>query len=159
MNILDKALLRPGRLNYHLTLYPPSREDIKQIIEYHLLNLPLSPDFSIDKIVTLYCNQHQSEDNYNVSEITSICNEVRQLALNDHIQLFEIQKNHDTNNEFQNQISSPIRIEHFESLLKSSSTSLSSLSSSSSLSQKHTNSSFPSSSFQFDVSKSQPYSF
>ena len=90
-NNLDKALLRPGRLSYQITLFPPDRHDIKEIFKYYLSKIQsLSADISYDRLVDLYSNQeHLTEDSYRSSDIISICHEAINLAVQENIQFLQ----------------------------------------------------------------------
>src|SRR5215203_4554968 len=48
--ILDKALLRPGRFDRRIVVPPPDREGRRKILEVHTRSLPLAPDVALDRI-------------------------------------------------------------------------------------------------------------
>eukprot|EP01041_Mallomonas_annulata_P006224 gene6224-12609_t len=50
LDILDEALLRPGRLQHHVHLQLPSKEDIINILEVRMKNLPISDDIDTEYI-------------------------------------------------------------------------------------------------------------
>ena len=49
-DVLDKALLRPGRFDRKVTINLPTLEDRKKILEVHAKNKPFAPDVNWDKI-------------------------------------------------------------------------------------------------------------
>jgi SpoVK/Ycf46/Vps4 family AAA+-type ATPase len=119
-NTLDKALLRPGRLSYQITLFPPDRHDIKEIFQYYLSKIqPLADDISYDQLVDLYCNQDGlTEDSYSSSEIISICRDAINLAVKDNIHA--LQETDMTNQQPpppQQQQLQNLRMDHFEKIL------------------------------------------
>ena len=48
--ILDQALLRPGRFDRRVTLQPPDRRGRAAILKIHTAKLPLAPDVDLDEI-------------------------------------------------------------------------------------------------------------
>jgi cell division protease FtsH len=48
--ILDPALLRPGRFDRRLTISPPDQTGRRQILEVHVRGLPLAPDVDLDAV-------------------------------------------------------------------------------------------------------------
>src|SRR2546428_923941 len=49
-DVLDAALLRPGRLDRRVTLQPPDRRGREAILKIHAAKVPLAPDVSLDEI-------------------------------------------------------------------------------------------------------------
>jgi cell division protease FtsH len=49
-DVLDKALLRPGRFDRRVTVAPPDKTGRKLILEVHTRSVPLAPDVSLDRI-------------------------------------------------------------------------------------------------------------
>jgi cell division protease FtsH len=50
--ILDPALLRPGRFDRRVTVPPPDKEGRRQILEVHTRSLPLGPDVDLDRLAS-----------------------------------------------------------------------------------------------------------
>jgi cell division protease FtsH len=48
--ILDPALLRPGRFDRRLTISPPDRAGRRQILDVHVRGVPLAPDVDLDAV-------------------------------------------------------------------------------------------------------------
>ncbi|TWT38153.1 ATP-dependent zinc metalloprotease FtsH [Posidoniimonas corsicana] len=49
-DVLDPALLRPGRFDRHVTVDRPTLEGRKQLFEVHTRNIPLSEDVNFDRL-------------------------------------------------------------------------------------------------------------
>jgi proteasome regulatory subunit len=52
-DILDPAILRPGRLDRLIEVPTPDKDGIKQIYKIHMKNMPIEKKFSMDKIYEL----------------------------------------------------------------------------------------------------------
>ncbi|HYM56321.1 MAG TPA: ATP-dependent zinc metalloprotease FtsH, partial [Solirubrobacteraceae bacterium] len=48
--ILDPALLRPGRFDRRVVVPPPDKEGRRKILEVHTRSLPLAPDVNLDRL-------------------------------------------------------------------------------------------------------------
>jgi cell division protease FtsH len=51
-DVLDPALLRPGRFDRHVTLDLPDRKDREDILRVHVRTVPLAPDVDLARIAT-----------------------------------------------------------------------------------------------------------
>ena len=51
-DVLDPALLRPGRFDRHVTLELPDRDARKAILEVHTRNIPLAPDVDLGLVAS-----------------------------------------------------------------------------------------------------------
>jgi cell division protease FtsH len=49
-DVLDQALLRPGRFDRRISVQPPDRAGRKAILEVHTRGVPLGPDVDLDRI-------------------------------------------------------------------------------------------------------------
>src|SRR5207253_10017032 len=49
-DVLDSALLRPGRFDRHVTIDRPTRKGRLDILKVHTRNIPLDPDVDLDSI-------------------------------------------------------------------------------------------------------------
>jgi cell division protease FtsH len=50
IDVLDQALLRPGRFDRRVAVLPPDRDGRKLILEVHTRDVPLAPDVDLDRI-------------------------------------------------------------------------------------------------------------
>jgi cell division protease FtsH len=50
--ILDPALLRPGRFDRRLTISPPDQAGRRQILDVHVRGVPLAPDVDLDAVAS-----------------------------------------------------------------------------------------------------------
>src|SRR5205085_11445393 len=50
--ILDPALLRPGRFDRRVTVNPPDQEGRRKILEVHTRHVPLGPDVDLDALAS-----------------------------------------------------------------------------------------------------------
>jgi cell division protease FtsH len=50
--VLDAALLRPGRFDRRVTVPPPDKEGRRKILEVHTRSLPLGPDVDLDRLAS-----------------------------------------------------------------------------------------------------------
>jgi cell division protease FtsH len=48
--VLDAALLRPGRFDRRVTVPPPDKDGRRKILEVHTRSLPLAPDVELDRL-------------------------------------------------------------------------------------------------------------
>ena len=51
-DVLDKALLRPGRFDRRVTVQPPDRNGRRLILEVHTRGMPLDPAVSLDRLAS-----------------------------------------------------------------------------------------------------------
>jgi transitional endoplasmic reticulum ATPase len=54
-DLIDKALLRPGRFDYHIEIKKPTREGCKEIVKIYTKNMPLTDDVDLDCGIFLKC--------------------------------------------------------------------------------------------------------
>ena len=73
-DMLDPALLRPGRFDRIVLASPPTKEGRLEILKIHTKNMPLDKDVSIEKIADL-------TEGYVGADIESLCREAAMLAL------------------------------------------------------------------------------
>jgi cell division protease FtsH len=50
IEVLDSALLRPGRFDRRVTVQPPDRNGREQILQVHTRNVPLAPDVDLSRL-------------------------------------------------------------------------------------------------------------
>ncbi|MFH2021128.1 MAG: AAA family ATPase [archaeon] len=74
-DILDTAVLRPGRLDRLVQVPIPDRDGIKEIFKIHSINMPLE-DISYEKLYTLM-------DGFSGAEVRAVCTEAGYFAIRD----------------------------------------------------------------------------
>ena len=72
-DVLDKALLRPGRFDRHIYLELPTQEERKEIFAVHLRPLKLSKKLDVDLLAKL-------SPGFSGADIANICNEAALIA-------------------------------------------------------------------------------
>jgi transitional endoplasmic reticulum ATPase len=77
-DIIDEALLRPGRFDRILEVPPPDRDARKQIFQIHTKKKPLEPDVKLDKLVEM-------TDGMTGAEIAAIVNAAAMTAIKEHV--------------------------------------------------------------------------
>jgi transitional endoplasmic reticulum ATPase len=77
-DIIDPALLRPGRFDRLLYVPPPDYESRKQIIHIHTKKKPLADDTNIDNLAA-------KMDGYTGADIAAVASAAVMLALREHI--------------------------------------------------------------------------
>ncbi len=73
-DVLDKALLRPGRIDRKVYVPPPDYESRRQILEISCSKMPMSTDINLDEIA-------KQCDTFSGAEVVSIMTEAAMLAL------------------------------------------------------------------------------
>src|SRR5881409_2004545 len=74
MDLVDPALLRPGRFDRHIYIAPPDLETRKAILRIHARRKPLGKDVDLDDIA-------RRTDKYTGAELAAVCNEAAMLAI------------------------------------------------------------------------------
>jgi len=77
-DIIDPALLRPGRFDRLVYIAPPDLAARKDILRIHTNGKPLDDDVDLDKLAT-------KMSNYTGAEIAAVCNEAVMLAIRDYV--------------------------------------------------------------------------
>ncbi len=77
-DIVDPALLRPGRFDRMLLVPPPDLEARKQIFWIHTKKTPLAEDVKTDELA-------RKTEGYTGADIASICNTAVMLSIKEHI--------------------------------------------------------------------------
>lgn len=72
-DVLDPALLRPGRFDRHVTLDLPDRKDRVAILKVHIRKVPLAADVDLDKIAA-------GTPGFSGADIKNLVNEAAMLA-------------------------------------------------------------------------------
>src|SRR5438034_1233624 len=74
MDLVDPALLRPGRFDRHIYIAPPDLATRKAILRIHARRKPLGKDVDLDDIA-------RRTDKYTGAELAAVCNEAAMLAI------------------------------------------------------------------------------
>ena len=77
-DIMDPALMRPGRFDRLVYVPPPGLEARKEILRIHTKGKPLDDDVDLDKLAS-------KMDKYTGAEISAVCNEAVMLAIRDYV--------------------------------------------------------------------------
>jgi transitional endoplasmic reticulum ATPase len=77
-DIIDPALLRPGRFDRLLYVSPPDYESRKQIVKIHTRKKPLAEDVNLDNLAS-------KMDGYTGADIAAVASAAVMLALREHI--------------------------------------------------------------------------
>lgn len=86
-DIIDPALLRPGRFDEMILVSVPDRATRMEIFKVHLKKMALAPDVSIEKLVDL------TED-FTGADIAAVCKKAGRLALREDIKATEVKEKH-----------------------------------------------------------------
>ncbi|MCL4347328.1 MAG: AAA family ATPase, partial [Candidatus Thermoplasmatota archaeon] len=77
-DIIDPALLRPGRFDRLIYVPPPDLESRKAIISIHTKKKPLAADVTVEKLA-------ERMENYTGAEIAAVCNQAAMTAMKRYI--------------------------------------------------------------------------
>ncbi len=77
-DMVDPALLRPGRFDRFIFIRPPDLKEREMIFDIHLKGKPLSPEVDVGKLA-------ERADGYVGADIEAVCREAALLALRDAI--------------------------------------------------------------------------
>jgi transitional endoplasmic reticulum ATPase len=77
-DMIDPALLRPGRFDRVVYIPPPDEEGRKAILQIHTENMPLSEDVDIDRLA-------KETEFYVGADLDAICREAGMLALRENL--------------------------------------------------------------------------
>jgi transitional endoplasmic reticulum ATPase len=105
-DMVDPALLRPGRIERHIYIPPPDKEGRKEIFRIHLKGKPLADDVNIEWLA-------DKTEGYSGADIEAVCREAGMLAIREAI-------NPGMSREEAKKVAEKIRItrKHFEEALK-----------------------------------------
>jgi len=76
-DLVDPALLRPGRFDRHVYVGPPDLETRKEILRIHARKKPLAADVNLDELA-------KRTDKYTGAELAAVCNEAAMLAIREY---------------------------------------------------------------------------
>jgi transitional endoplasmic reticulum ATPase len=77
-DIIDAALLRPGRIDRLIYVTPPDRDARYEIFKVHTSKTPLDSDVDLDKLA-------EDTDGFTGADIASVCNEATILAIREYV--------------------------------------------------------------------------
>lgn len=86
-DIIDKALMRPGRIDQAIYISPPDAAARKKIFEICLRRIPYAADLNIETLVN-------STGGFSGAEVTSVCREAGLAALQENIEATEVHQRH-----------------------------------------------------------------
>ena len=84
-DMLDPALLRPGRFDRILLVNVPDKKGRLEILKIHTKNMPLAKDVNIDKIA-------EETDGYVGADLENLAREAAMLALRENMEVKEVKK-------------------------------------------------------------------
>src|SRR5918999_814633 len=105
-DIIDPALLRPGRFDRLLYVPPPDRDSRLQIIRIHTKKKPLADDMDIDRLAG-------STEGYTGADIASLSSAAVMLALREHVSKYKDPKEADSHLQ-----ELKVHMKHFEEAMK-----------------------------------------
>ncbi|MEM4152811.1 MAG: CDC48 family AAA ATPase [Candidatus Pacearchaeota archaeon] len=86
-DMLDSALLRPGRFDRIIGIYAPDKNEREAIFKVHTRNMPLAKDVNIKLMA-------EKTEGYSGADIEAVCKEAGMLALRENINAKEVKKKH-----------------------------------------------------------------
>ncbi|XP_026522820.1 spermatogenesis-associated protein 5 isoform X1 [Notechis scutatus] len=86
-DMIDKALLRPGRFDRIIYVPLPDEATRREIFKIQFCNMPISSEVNLDELVI-------QTEKYSGAEITAVCREAALLALQEDIEAKYIMKEH-----------------------------------------------------------------
>jgi transitional endoplasmic reticulum ATPase len=105
-DIIDPALLRPGRFDRLLYVPPPDRDSRLQIIRIHTKKKPLAEDVNIEQLA-------DHTDGYTGADIASLSSAAVMLALREHVSKYKDPKEADSHLQ-----ELKVHMKHFEEAMK-----------------------------------------
>jgi transitional endoplasmic reticulum ATPase len=76
--LIDDALLRPGRLDQHIEVDDPDEDARREILDIHTRDKPLGDDVDLDALA-------ERTEGYVGADIEAICREAATVAVRDHV--------------------------------------------------------------------------
>ncbi len=86
-DMLDPAILRPGRFDRLVKVMPPGKEERIAVFKVHTRNMPLAKEISLQTLA-------EKTEGFTGADIESICREAGMLALRDDMGAKEVKKKH-----------------------------------------------------------------
>jgi transitional endoplasmic reticulum ATPase len=85
--LVDPALLRPGRFDRHIMIPPPDQAGREEIFNVHTAKMPLANGISMKELA-------KKTANYSGADIEAVCREAAMLALREDMKATEVKKKH-----------------------------------------------------------------
>ncbi len=86
-DLIDPALLRPGRFDRIMMAPIPDKKSRKKILEVHTKSMPLTKDVSLTKLA-------EKTEYFTGSDLAALCREAAMLALRENIKATEVKMKH-----------------------------------------------------------------
>ena len=86
-DILDPALIRPGRIDRILLVPPPDEKSKLEILKIFTKNMPLSSDVNIEELI-------KDLKGYSGADIETLCREAAMIALRENIRARKVNNDH-----------------------------------------------------------------
>jgi len=86
-DLIDAALLRPGRFDRLIYVGLPTLSSRGEILRVHTSRMPLAPDVSLAKLA-------ESTDGYSGAELAALCREAAQAALHETLESLQVTGSH-----------------------------------------------------------------
>ncbi len=86
-DILDPALLRPGRFDRLILVPPPDEKGRLEILKVHTRHMPLAPDVNLEELA-------KKTEGYSGADIEALCREAAMMALREDINAKEVKMKH-----------------------------------------------------------------
>jgi len=80
-DMVDPALMRPGRIDRILYIPNPDKDAREAILEIHTRGMPLAEDIDMDKLA-------EQMENYSGADIAATCQAASQIAIHEHLQKY-----------------------------------------------------------------------
>ncbi|RLO01023.1 hypothetical protein DYB28_009322, partial [Aphanomyces astaci] len=87
LDLIDSALMRPGRIDRVLYVGPPDQVARAEILRIHTRKMPLASDVSMEELA-------QKTPRYSGAELASLCREAALCAMQEDVQALNIAKRH-----------------------------------------------------------------
>ncbi len=80
-DIIDPALLRPGRFDKLIYVPPPDKRGRLEIFKVHTRKMPLAEDVNLEEL-------SEKTDGYTGADIAAVCNTAAMLAIREHLEKY-----------------------------------------------------------------------
>jgi transitional endoplasmic reticulum ATPase len=85
--LVDPALLRPGRFDRHILVSPPNEKAREEIFKVHTAKMPLAKGINMENLA-------KKTANYSGADIEAVCREAAMLALREDMKAIEVKNKH-----------------------------------------------------------------
>jgi transitional endoplasmic reticulum ATPase len=86
-DLIDPALLRPGRFDRLIYVPPPDEKARLEILKIHTKNMPLAADVDLEKIA-------KATEGYSGADLAAVCREAAMIALRQDMNAKEVEAKH-----------------------------------------------------------------